>query len=119
MVSIFITLLNMFQSLPFIFLDSLVYASWLFLVASGLTLIYGVMKVLNIAHGSLYAFGAYSMAWLVGWFSSNYESNEFLYFLFIPLSAILVAIILSLFIEKILKLLMFQINPNLLINRYC
>ena len=30
--------------------------------ASGLTLIYGVMKVLNIAHGSLYAFGA--ILWL-------------------------------------------------------
>ena len=91
----------MFQSLPFIFLDSLVYASWLFLVASGLTLIYGVMKVLNIAHGSLYAFGAYAMAWLVGWFATNFESNEFLYYLFIPLSAILVSVILSLFIEKI------------------
>ena len=64
----------MFQSLPFIILDSLVYASWLFLVASGLTLIYGVMKVLNIAHGSLYAFGAYSMAWLVGWFA-NFSSG--------------------------------------------
>ena len=48
----------MLSSIPFIILDSLVYASWLFLVASGLTLIYGVMKVLNIAHGSLYAFGA-------------------------------------------------------------
>ena len=49
----------------------------------------------------LYAFGAYSMAWLVGWFANNYESNEFLYYLFIPLSAILVSVILSLFIEKI------------------
>ena len=47
-------------SIPFIILDSLVYASWLFMVASGLTLIYGVMKVLNVAHGSLYAFGAYA-----------------------------------------------------------
>ena len=91
----------MLQSLPFIILDSLVYASWLFLVASGLTLIYGVMKVLNIAHGSLYAFGAYSMAWLVGWYSSNFENYEFIYFLFIPISAILVAIILSFFIERI------------------
>ena len=91
----------MLQSLPFIILDSLVYASWLFLVASGLTLIYGVMKVLNIAHGSLYAFGAYFMAWLVGWFASNnFESYEFIYFLFIPISAILVAVIISFFYRK-------------------
>ena len=83
-----------------IFLDSLVYASWLFLVASGLTLIYGVMKVLNIAHGSLYAFGAYVTAWLVGWFSSNFESYQFINYLFIPISAILVGFVLSIFIEK-------------------
>ncbi len=59
-------------SIPFIILDSLVYASWLFMVASGLTLIYGVMKVLNVAHGSLYAFGAYTNAWLIGWYFNNY-----------------------------------------------
>ena len=35
-------------------------------VALGLTLIYGVMKILNIAHGSLYALGAYLAATLVG-----------------------------------------------------
>ena len=103
----------MFQSLPFIFLDSLVYAAWLFLVASGLTLIYGVMKVLNIAHGSLYAFGAYSMAWLVGWFSSNYDNYQFLYFFFIPLSAILVNILLidgwlPISITNLLKKLVFD-----------
>ena len=66
----------MFGSLPFIILDSLVYASWLFLVASGLTLIYGVMKVLNVAHGSLYAFGAYTNAWLIGWFTSNFSGAD-------------------------------------------
>jgi branched-chain amino acid transport system permease protein len=33
----------------------------------GLTLIYGVMKILNIAHGSLYALGAYSAASLAGY----------------------------------------------------
>ena len=91
----------MFETLPFIILDSLVYASWLFLVASGLTLIYGVMKVLNVAHGSLYAFGAYSNAWLIGWFSTNFSEFQFLTFLFIPLSAIVVGLILSLFIERI------------------
>src|SRR3970040_2390390 len=46
--------------------DGVVYSSWLFIMAAGLTLIYGVMKILNIAHGSLYALGAYAGASLVG-----------------------------------------------------
>lgn len=47
-------------------LDGLIYASWLFMVAIGLTLIYGVMKILNLAHGSFYAVGAYAAASLAG-----------------------------------------------------
>ena len=46
--------------------DGIAYSSWLFIMAAGLTLIYGVMKILNIAHGSLYALGAYTAASLVG-----------------------------------------------------
>jgi branched-chain amino acid transport system permease protein len=46
--------------------DGIVYSSWLFLMAAGLTLIYGVMRILNIAHGSFYALGAYTAATLVG-----------------------------------------------------
>ncbi|MGP3536059.1 branched-chain amino acid ABC transporter permease [Microbacterium sp. RD1] len=38
----------------------------LFLVASGLTLIYGVMGVLNFAHGAIFALGAYIVASLLG-----------------------------------------------------
>lgn len=38
----------------------------LFLVASGLTLIYGVMGVLNFAHGALFAVGAYVLVSVVG-----------------------------------------------------
>ena len=34
----------------------------LFVVALGLTLVFGVLKILNIAHGSLYALGAYVAA---------------------------------------------------------
>jgi branched-chain amino acid transport system permease protein len=49
-----------------ILIDGLVYASWLFVVAVGLTLIFGVMKILNVTHGSLYAFGAYTTATFVG-----------------------------------------------------
>lgn len=49
-----------------ILIDGLVYASWLFVVALGLTLVFGVLKILNIAHGSLYAAGAYASASAVG-----------------------------------------------------
>jgi branched-chain amino acid transport system permease protein len=47
-------------------LNSLLYASVLFLIAGGLSLIYGVMRIVNLAHGNLYAFGAYVSAWAVG-----------------------------------------------------
>src|SRR5215813_12262602 len=47
-------------------LNSLLYASVLFLIAGGLSLIYGVMRIVNLAHGNLYAFGAYVTAWAVG-----------------------------------------------------
>ncbi|HUC63632.1 MAG TPA: branched-chain amino acid ABC transporter permease [Alphaproteobacteria bacterium] len=49
-----------------ILVDGLVYSSWLFIVAVGLTLIFGVMKVLNVAHGGFYSIGAYAAAWSIG-----------------------------------------------------
>ena len=49
-----------------ILIDGLTYASWLFIVALGLTLVFGVLKILNIAHGSFYALGAYAAASFVG-----------------------------------------------------
>ncbi len=39
-------------------LNSVFYAAILFLIAAGLSLIYGVMQIINMAHGSLYALGA-------------------------------------------------------------
>ena len=53
-----------------ILIDGITYASWLFVVALGLTLVFGVLKILNIAHGSFYAVGAYAAASLVSWFGS-------------------------------------------------
>lgn len=53
-----------------IVVDGLTYASWLFIVAVGLTLVFGVLKILNIAHGSFYALGAYAAASFVGWAAS-------------------------------------------------
>jgi branched-chain amino acid transport system permease protein len=40
-------------------LDGLAYAALVFLVSVGLSLIFGVLRIVNVAHGSLYAFGAY------------------------------------------------------------
>ena len=45
-------------------LNSIQYGLLLFLVASGLTLIFGIMGVINLAHGSFYMIGAY-MAYLL------------------------------------------------------
>ncbi|MEG1557680.1 MAG: branched-chain amino acid ABC transporter permease, partial [Oscillospiraceae bacterium] len=39
-------------------LNGLTYAGLLFVVASGLTLVYGLMRVINMAHGSMYILGA-------------------------------------------------------------
>ena len=50
-----------------ILVDGVTYASWLFIVAVGLTLVFGVLKILNIAHGSFYALGAYAAASFVAW----------------------------------------------------
>src|SRR5438309_11172476 len=47
-------------------LNSLSYAAVLFLIAAGLSLIFGVMGIVNMAHGSFYALGAYVTAWSVG-----------------------------------------------------
>jgi branched-chain amino acid transport system permease protein len=43
-------------------LDGVAYAALVFMVAVGLTLIFGVLRILNVAHGSFYAVGAYSAA---------------------------------------------------------
>jgi branched-chain amino acid transport system permease protein len=53
-----------------IVVDGLTYASWLFIVALGLTLVFGVLKILNVAHGSFYALGAYAAASFVAWFAA-------------------------------------------------
>ena len=42
----------------------------LFLVAAGLTLVFGVMGLINLAHGSLYMIGAFAAAWTSAWSGS-------------------------------------------------
>jgi branched-chain amino acid transport system permease protein len=51
-------------------LNSVQYGLLLFLVASGLTLIFGIMGVINLAHGSFYMIGAYLAFTLTQWTGS-------------------------------------------------
>jgi branched-chain amino acid transport system permease protein len=47
-------------------LNGVQYGFLLFLVASGLTLVFGIMGVINLAHGAFYMLGAYLAFWLAG-----------------------------------------------------
>ena len=47
-------------------LNAVQYGLLLFLVASGLTLVFGIMGIINLAHGSFYMLGAYLAFVLTG-----------------------------------------------------
>ena len=51
-------------------LNGLQFGVMLFLMAAGLTLIFGVMGLINLAHGSLYMVGAFAAAAVAGWTGS-------------------------------------------------
>lgn len=56
------------------FVGGLTTAMFLFLIASGLSLVFGVMRIINFAHGSFYMLGAY-LAWqMVRWLHPSGET---------------------------------------------
>jgi branched-chain amino acid transport system permease protein len=74
--------------------DCISYAALVFIVALGLTLIFGVMRILNVAHGSLYAIGAYTTASLTAWLLALGFAPVFAFPLMI-VSAVLVGVLLG------------------------
>ena len=78
-------------------LDGVTQSALLFLVALGLTLIFGVMRIVNVAHGSLYAFGGYAAA-TAGSFIGGSDSVV-MSLLALVLGAVVVGIILGAIIE--------------------
>lgn len=76
-------------------LNGLQYGLLLFLVASGLTLIFGIMGVINLAHGSFYMIGAY-LAWSL---ASQFNSL---------LAAIVVGVVLSVGLGLLLERLLIR-----------
>ncbi len=51
-------------------LNGIQFGVFLFLISAGLTLVLGIMNVVNLAHGSLYMLGAYYAATVVAWTGS-------------------------------------------------
>jgi len=74
------------------FLNGLASASSLFLIAAGLSLIFGVSRIVNFAHGSLYMLGLYTAVWL---------SDRVGFWLAVPLAAAGVGLV-GIFIELFL-----------------
>jgi branched-chain amino acid transport system permease protein len=82
-------------------LNALLYASVMFLIAGGLSLIYGVMRIVNLAHGNLYAFGAYVTAWVVGHVAAGAPMP--LVYLVLPVGALATAVLGALLEPTLLR----------------
>src|SRR6478672_1452641 len=87
------------SQLPAVIIDGILYASWMFIIAVGLTLVYGVMKILNVAHGSLYALGAYTASTFVAYWLAHGHAPVSTYGVLL-VSAIVVGLVAGLLIER-------------------
>jgi branched-chain amino acid transport system permease protein len=80
-------------------LDSLASAALIFFAAVGLTLVFSVLRVLNVAHGSLFAIGGYVAASVCSFIAARHLS-PYLSIVALLLSAVFVAIVLGPLIER-------------------
>jgi len=97
-----------------ILLDGLQFSSYLFIVSAGLTIIFGVMKILNVCHGSFYAWGAYTSAFFIGKFSEMGMPDGW-GFLVILASAIVVGLVLGFLIEQVILKHMYHRDEVLIV----
>jgi branched-chain amino acid transport system permease protein len=81
-------------------LNAVQYGLLLFLVASGLTLIFGIMGVINLAHGSFYMIGAYMAYALAPWVQAGLGGGFF--------ATLAVGIALSVLLGYLLEWLFFS-----------
>ena len=102
------------QFLITVLLDGLIYASYLFIVSLGLTITFGVMKILNVAHGGFFAWGAYLASISIIYLGDN-EYNSFLYYLAIFLSAIIVGLFFGYIIERFILRKMYNEDIHLIV----
>lgn len=80
--------------------DGLADAALIFFVAVGLTLVFSVMRILNVAHGSFYALGAYASVVIGIWLTGR--GGPILGLAALVVSPILIAVLLGPLIERTL-----------------
>jgi branched-chain amino acid transport system permease protein len=73
-------------------LSGLASASSLFVIASGLTLVFGVTRIVNFAHGSFYMLGAYVAVTVVPWLL-DFDRSPLLFFCGVLISAAVVGLL--------------------------
>ncbi len=73
-------------------LSGLASASSLFVIASGLTLVFGVTRIVNFAHGSFYMLGAYMAVTVVPWLL-DFDRSPLLFFVGVLVSALVVGVL--------------------------
>jgi branched-chain amino acid transport system permease protein len=96
-----------------ILVDAVSYAAWLFLTSIGLTLVFGVLRLLNIAHGGFYSVGAYMAAYAVG-LGAAAGLGPALQFAMAAIAAVAVGSVLGLIIERTVLLRLYR-HPEALI----
>ena len=87
--------------LTIIFFDAINYAATLFLLSVGLTVVFGVMRILNVSHGGIYALGAYMGTWLALWVL-EIDLPPVLTYLMLLLGAVIVGFLVGPIIERLL-----------------
>lgn len=78
----------------------------LFLIASGVSIIFGLMDVLNFAHGALFAWGAYVgfsvFNWLKEWVEAESALQNFGVFLLAIIAAMAAVAVLGIILERVI-----------------
>ncbi|HZF77943.1 MAG TPA: ABC transporter permease, partial [Acetobacteraceae bacterium] len=88
-------------------LSGLASASSLFVIASGLTIVFGVTRIVNFAHGSFYMLGAYVAVTVVPWLL-ELDRSPLLFFTGVVVSAIVVGV-LGVLMEVLLLRRIYQV----------
>lgn len=90
--------------------NGLYFAALLFFASVGLTLVFGVLNLLNMAHAAFYGLGAYVAVWTLNYFS-EVTTSMIVLLLLIVIAIPVVVFVLSAVLDKTLFAPLYEIEP--------